>query len=263
MARKPFTPQVPTQFKHLRFLDTDTNTILNNGGYTLAYRCFHIPAQGDAPASLLVRYAYSECNLADNFNKAAGRSRAYNRLNHGAAEYSTEFSITGDIANDQTKLISLGQDIVDVKGHEFDLAEAVIREFLREWGSVLYLGEDETQFLNNLVEYRNGLAIDAEVLSYIHADDLDSEALLDDMVEVLEVADAALAKLNKPLDFTNSAAVTALLDEVRKDLTTIREVLLENGVSNEVGEDSADEEDDAEPSDDDSHDEVAEKPEAN
>lgn len=230
---KGFQPTLPTQFTHLRFVDTEANTILNNGGYTLAYRLLHIESE----QRIHVQYAYSECNLLDNFNKAEGRQRTYHRLMAQAPEFTGEFSLNAEQlgADFQSKLVQLNANIntapvVDVMGKEFDVAEAVIRNFLNEWGGALYLGADDEHLTNHLVPYRNGLAISADALDYL-SEEVDADSLLDDMAEVLEVTETGLAKLNKPIDVTNAAAVTELLDSLRVDFQHIRDALIDNGVS--------------------------------
>lgn len=63
------------KFIHLRAMDLSNDTILPNGGATLAYT-----TDTDREGKPVVRIAVSFCSPKDNFNKKLGRIKAYGRL---------------------------------------------------------------------------------------------------------------------------------------------------------------------------------------
>ena len=259
---KSFQPLIPTQFYHLRFFDSDANTILNHGGYTLAYRLLHAQEEH----RLVVQYAYSECSLHDNFNKSMGRKLSYHRLVNEAPDFFSEFDLdANDLGvNFEQKLVQLngeadGLPIVDLVGKEFNVIQQLVSEFIEEWSSVLYQEFDDELLLDNLVPYRSGVAIDADVLDMLDTSDLDPDDLIEDMGQMLMIVESASEKLNRPIDLSNQNAVSALLDEMRHDFAKLNEMLVGNGVSLEELTENGDNgdaeasgiaEDDDEPADD-------------
>lgn len=63
------------KFIHLRAMDLTNNTILPNGGATLAYT-----TDTDRDGNPVTKVAAAFCHYKDNFNKKLGRIKAYGRL---------------------------------------------------------------------------------------------------------------------------------------------------------------------------------------
>lgn len=256
MARKQKQPLVPTQFKHLRFADGETGEILNFGGFTLAYRCTQQPSEIAGRPNIRVEYAYSECNISDNFNKADGRNRTYNRLQNHAPDYYEFFDLTPALPEGyEHHIIDLGNGIVDVSHKEFDLARYVAERFLSAWAAVLNVGtedEGEGNLLNNLIVTEAGiLAINSEVLSYVEPS---FESVAHEVgTTVVGIADGALDLLDSiNLDDSN-ATNTEIIAQVRKSLSDIKDLCstMVAASTDEEEEESEEEEDEIDTDEDD------------
>ena len=174
MSRKnktnSFEPLV--QYKHLRFADLETGKIQPNGGYTLAYRCQQLPGEVPGTVRVEISYAFSECNLHDNFNKRQGRGTARNRLLNQAEDYFEAFDVTSQLPEGYMKdVINLGNGLIDIHSKTFDIVRAVVDQFLNTFGAILYLGNPdyvEGSLAHNLVTIgeRETLVIDASVLDF-------------------------------------------------------------------------------------------------
>lgn len=174
MTRKEKNPvvQLPVQFKHLRFADTETGKIQANGGYTLAYRCQQLPDEIPGTVRIEVSYAFAECNLLDNFNKKTGRSIAAGRLNGQAPEFFEAFDITNNLPENYMEgVINLGSGLIDIHSHTFDIVRAMCEQFLSSFGAILNLGNPEYvegSLFENLVTIgeRESLVINNQVLNF-------------------------------------------------------------------------------------------------
>lgn len=172
-------PALPTQYRHLRFVDCETGKILNRGGFTLAFRILdlefnpgstelHTEWEGAAPAGMLIQYAYSECRHTDNFNRKAGRTRASKRLYGMAPAWSHTFAPDFERPSAEDVITLADGDtlpIVDLRGLEAVVAEELITNFIAEQQQFCLSAAGLDGFDDYLVETKkHGLAIDSEVL---------------------------------------------------------------------------------------------------
>jgi hypothetical protein len=230
MSRKPFVPKIPTQFKHLRFLDTDSSDIMNNGGYSLAYRLI----LDDANDAVKVQYAFSEVNLTDNFNRSEGRRRTYNRLNCLSPDHTGEFVLgLNELGVDfKTRIIDLGSGFIDVRNSEFDIAKAVIMNFLQDWEDCLTLGIEGVDLSGNLVENALGIFIDSVALDALDEEDEDIgdyEALS----ETLTAAEEGLLLIENFTDPDNVFQVNSLLKDLAEKFNAIKSAAHNAGVNHD------------------------------
>jgi hypothetical protein len=223
MARKQKQPQVPTQFKHLRFAEAETGDILNFGGFSLAYRCIQQPSDVAGRPNIHVEYAYSECSINDNFNKRDGRNRTYNRLANKAPDYYELFDLTPQLPEGyEHHIIDLKDGIVDVSHSIFDVPRAVVEQFLTTFSGVLNVGteeEGEGNLLQNIFVTENGiLAIDAEVLTYSEPA---FEAVANEVANtVVRIADETIDMI----DGIENTATAEQLAEIRKSISDIKDL---------------------------------------
>lgn len=248
MARKQKQPQVPTQYKHLRFADAETGEILNFGGFTLAYRCTQQPSEVVGRPNIQVEYAYSECSINDNFNKKDGRSRTYNRLTQQAPDFYTAFDITPQLPEGyEHAIIQLSDGIVDIAHGEFNLQRAVVEHFLAEYAEILNVGtveEGEGNLLSNLFDTEAGtLAINSEVLSYV---DPSFESVANEVGSAcVRIADEALDMLDS-IDGVPTAEQTQALHKALTDIKDLcSSMVAASGSEDEEGEEGEDGEEDA------------------
>lgn len=248
---------VPTKFKHLRFVDED-GAIMNHGGYSLAYRCLRSTQD---PSIIEVHYAYSECNLKDNFDHSFKR-RAYHRLNGRAPEFYESFDVHESNFKPE-QLIADAKGFLDFKFSDFDIELALIRHFLTEWASYLYLGDESGpgSLIENLITHNGKPAISSAVLDYDNGEDEDDGSDNDDLIETAEavldvscdqarILSQRLANTENPIQLEEALA---LLEQAQKDFDGIARNLVEVGVS--LGDDEEDESDDDESEDDEESDE--------
>lgn len=241
---------IPTQFKHLRFVDVEEEKILNSGGYSLAYRCLFTPATGpDSEARVEVAYAFSECRVEENFEKETGRRITYSRLQHEANDFTERFDITDQLPEGwQERLIRLNDDgtIVDIPHSDFDLGRAVIMQFLNDFSDVLFVGEEEGEgsLLENLVTYgEDRLAIDSSVITYT------PPTMQDVAVQVagavIELADSAIERL-LALNIGGVENGPETIAQAIKELNSIKEL---NAAISEAASSDEDEDEDEDGSD--------------
>lgn len=220
MSRKNRNQQTLTtpQIKHLRFFDTNAiedgdvqNAILNNGGFTLAFRIMdlrlladEIRAEWSDSSNFIVNYAWSECYTNDNFEAKKGRNYATARLNNMAPGWSHTFQLEGltgevkTIVRDANGIAGIPGE-VDLLGMEAQVAKALITNFIIEQQPGLYNGADCDSFLDYLVTHRGRLGIDSTVLLTSEFDDDDDSD--DEVEEFAKEGQAALRKLYSLLDF--------------------------------------------------------------
>jgi hypothetical protein len=244
MARKQKQPQVPTQFKHLRFADSETGDILNFGGFTLAYRCIQKPSDVAGRPNIEVQFAYSECSINDNFDKKEGRNRTYNRLQNQAPDYFEMFDITPQLPEGyEHHIIDLHDGVVDIAHTEFDLPRAVVEQFLTTWAAVLNVGTEESgegNLLQNLIVTEAGiLAISADVLSY-------TEPAFETVAN--EVATTVIGFADEAVDALDGIEVNsqnaALIETVRSSLSSIKDLCSTMAAASASDEEEDGEEDD-------------------
>ncbi len=258
MARKtkPYTNKLPAQIKHLRFVSltvldeeepaedapvtdvVETGTILNNGGYTLAYRVYDISkdpvlrAEHDAETGILVQYAYAECHANDNFNKKSGRARATARLNHMAPGWADSFILDLPNAIDPADMISLVANtaLIDLRNNEADLAEAVIESFLEEFQEALNVGSIANPMIDYLINYQGTLAIHSDALLPEESDDEDDEAdissitgtaILTDILSISELLDDLDDRLTSGAELD----LASTIQEIRDRLDSVTEIV--------------------------------------
>lgn len=240
------------QYKHLRFADADTGKIQPNGGYTLAYRCTQSP--GDVPGAVRVEvsYAFSECNISDNFNKRQGRGAARARLLNKAEEYFEAFDITDRLPEGyMDDVINLGNGLIDIHSKTFDIVRAVVEQFLNTFGAVLYIGNPEYvegSLFENLMTLgeRETLVINSAVLNFEEpgVEDIIYQAnatIADTAVQLLDMME------NFNLEDPPSANMTTL-EEIRSGIKSIRD--LAQGVLDASDEESEEESEEEEEGDD-------------
>lgn len=239
-------PQLPIQFKHLRFADVDAQMIQANGGYTLAYRCTQSPGEVPGTIRVEVSYAFAECNLLDNFNKKMGRSIAGGRLNGQAPEFYSTFDITNRLPeNYMDAVINLGSGIIDIHSDTFDIVRTLCEEFLVQFGAVLNLGNPEYiegSLYENLVKMgpRASLVINRQVLDF-------EEPTFEDVIyqantTIAEKCEVLLAMM-EDFNLEDSPSANApTLEEIRQGIKSIRD--LADAVNS--AEDEDDEEDELE-----------------
>lgn len=209
MSRKN-TIVTPFQTKHLRFVETDTMKELSHGGFTLAFRLHDLSRMGEAEQArwesetgVIVQYSWAECNLNDNFHKKRGRMISMHRLDNQASNWYHEFAL--ELTPEAEAIIRLGtsplDSLIDLRGVEKLVARELVENFCSEQQAYTACGESLDEFMDFLVEYPNGLALDSEVL--LTGSMGDEDFVLDEAV-----ANAATSEIDAAL-----LLVAAIADE--------------------------------------------------
>lgn len=247
--------KIQTQFKHLRFVDTEEGVILNTGGFTLAYRAHQLPAEGNtSKINIQAAYAYSECKVDENFDKKMGRNMAYHRLNNQAEDFSDSFDVTPQLPEGfENNLIVLKDGQVDIMEKHFNLSKAIVEHFLATWAEVLNVGtaeEGEGNLYENIIDYNGTIAIDASVLDFVPPT---MESLMVEVATTITaIADGALDTLdNFNLEDPPSANASAL-ELLRKAFADIKDLVSSMNEPEEEGDEEGDEESDMDEDDEES-----------
>lgn len=248
MAKKDKV-QTLTQFKHLRFFDQSEGETLNNGGFTLAFRAKTVPTENVGVPRIEVSFAFAECSIEDNFNKARGRGIAYGRLQKMAEGFSDTFELTDLPEGFQTHLIQLGDGQVDIKTEVYDVSRAVIEYFLLNFADALNVGSSEAgsygNMLENLLTVGGGdgsgtVMIDASILDY--EEPTIESAMTEAAVSIKEISNECIDKLDS-IDLNDAGAAQEAIASVRSALASIIDVCSSvTAAEDELDDESDDEE---------------------
>lgn len=281
MSRKTRNQQDQTapQIKHLRFFDTNAiedgdvqNVILNNGGFTLAFRIMdlrllapEIRAEWSDSSDFIVNYAWSECYTNDNFEAKKGRTYATARLNNMAPNWSHTFQLEGlkgeiktIFRESQGRHLAGIQGEVDLLGMEAQVAKALITNFIVEQQPGLYNGSDCDSFLDYLVTHRGRLGIDSDVLLTSEFDDeADYDESVDEVLKFAREGQSALRKLYKLLDFAamengTPTFSTESLGQICENIGEISNAFASIRATHEIDDDEDEQDDGLESTDDNS-----------
>ncbi len=274
MSRKHKQKNVlPYQTKHLRFVSPESEPgandaeILNNGGFTLAYRVLDLALatldtqqEWDSDIGLVVQVAYSECHLDDNYDKKRGRHTASARLDHMASNWSHAFLLEAPRpADDDIIKLAPGTAIVDLRGMESALAQAVVHSFINEQQDLLFNGGNLESFHEYLIEYKGTLALDAAVLLTDDTDMPMGGLDLDQADAVEEHLDTIIAEVDVIAGASITDAQRTALNNILAAATAIRDIAVgsmpDDAEDDEDDSDSDDQDDDDEDGDDDQDDE--------